>query len=240
MLRLDNARLQNNFFSQAQSQSSSVFVSSLNPYIYNNNGAQLENWNEYSEQEQQPMRQPVQQTVQRPMQFSPPKPMPSADVQQSPIREESQHREQKSFSTPANFEDLKSGREEKARGPAFSTPDAHQPKKPIVIVKPTQKSRSDDKRSEERGDRNERHSRHDRGKRSRDEDSDEEQRRKRRNNDSRRTHSRDDADINTKFQALQAQLDALKSSKPKDDKPKEQPEAPTQIIRKCMHWGKTQ
>ena len=145
MLRLENTRLQNDFFSQVQSQSSSVFVPPFNPYIYNNNGgAQLENWNEYSEQAQQPMRQPVQQTVQRPMQFSPPKPMPSADVQQSPIREESQHREQKSFSTPANFGDLKSGREEKARGPAFSTPDAQQPKKPIVIVKTTQsKSRSD-------------------------------------------------------------------------------------------------
>ena len=153
-------------------------LSPLNPYIYNNSGTQLENWNEYSEQTQQPMRQPVQQTVQRPMQLSPPKPMPSADVQQSPIREESQHREQKSFSTPANFEDLKNEREEKARGPAFSTPDAQQPKKPIVIVKTTQsKSRSDDKRSEERGHRSERHSRHDRGKRSRDEDSDEEQRR---------------------------------------------------------------
>ena len=156
MLRLENTRLQNDFFSQVQSQSSSVFVPPFNPYIYNNNGgAQLENWNEYSEQAQQPMRQPVQQTVQqpmrqpvqqtvqRPMQLSPPKPMPSADVQQSPNREESQHKEHKSFSTPANFEDLKR-REEKARGPAFSTPDAQQPKKPIVIVKTTQsKSRSD-------------------------------------------------------------------------------------------------
>ena len=66
MLRLENTRLQNNFFSQVQSQSSSVFVSPLNPYIYNNSGTQLENWNEYSEQTQQPMRQPVQQTVQRP------------------------------------------------------------------------------------------------------------------------------------------------------------------------------
>ena len=107
MLRLENTRLQNNFFSQAQPQSSSVFVSPLNPYIYNNNGgAQLENWNEYSEQAQQPMRQPVQQTVQqpmrqpvqqtvqRPMQLSPPKPIHSASVQQSPNREENQHREQ--------------------------------------------------------------------------------------------------------------------------------------------------
>ena len=237
MLRLDNARLQNNFFSQAQSQSSSVFVSPLNPYIYNNNGAQLENWNEYSEQEQQPMRQPVQQTVQRPMQFSPPKPMPSADVQRSPNREESQHKEHKSFSTPANFEDLKR-REEKARGPAFSTPDAQQPKKPIVILKPTQQSRSDDKRNEERGYRSERRSRRDSGKRSRDEDIDEEQARVRRDDDSRRAHSRDDDDLKTKVQDLQAQLDALKSNKPKgENRQREQPQGPPQIIRKCMHWG---
>ena len=47
-----------------------------------------------------------------------------------------------------------------------------------------------------------------------------------------RPHSRDDADLKTKVQDLQAQLDALKSSKPR-----EQPQGPPQIIRKCMHWG---